>query len=101
VRGAAGCCWGGGTRNGVWQAPHASRPNVPTVVVTAAASFATAWSRSVPARFSRFFAAAWNSGHFCQISGFAFDLSVSDPSGKRPGIRWAWSDIASAFAATA
>jgi len=41
-RGCAGCCWGGGTRNGVWQAPQASRPNVATVAVTAAPSFAIA-----------------------------------------------------------
>src|SRR5262245_31318334 len=34
------------------------------------------------------------------MSGLAFDLSVSEPSGKRPGIRWAWSERASAFTAT-
>jgi len=64
-RGCAGCCWGGGTRNGVWHAPQASRPNVATVAVTAAPSFAIACSRNVAERFSRFFAAASNSGHFC------------------------------------
>src|SRR5262245_43107211 len=47
-----------------------------------------------------FLAVLSNSGHFCQISGFAFDLSVSEPSGKSEGIMAAFFEMMSAFAAT-
>src|SRR5262250_3861152 len=52
------------------------------------------------ASVSIFLAVPSNSGHFCQISGFAFDLSVSEPSGKREGILAAFFEMISAFAAT-
>src|SRR5215471_7941841 len=61
-----------------------------------AAAVLCRWAASV----SIFLAVPSNSGHFCQISGFAFDLSVSEPSGKREGIVAAFFEMISAFAAT-
>ncbi len=45
--------------------------------------------------------AASNSGHFCQISGLAFDFSVSEPCGNIDGMCCALIAIVSAFTAMA
>src|SRR5438093_1086527 len=47
--GAGGCCWGGGTRNGVWQVPHACRPNSFATASVAVWSLLRAASRSFSA----------------------------------------------------
>src|SRR6267142_2104663 len=73
----------GGTRNGWWQVPHAWRPKSFTTACVASASPVWAVSRSFTDHVSRFLAALSNSGHFCQISGFAADFSgFSEPSGN-------------------
>ena len=66
----------------MWQVPQAWRPKSFIRASTFAWSLARAASRSSSALVSRFLAAASNSDHFSQISGLAFDLSVSEPFGN-------------------
>ena len=69
----------------MWHVSQAFRTKSLTMDWVSSAFLAREASRSLSASVSRFLAAAWNSDHFCQISGLALDLSVSEPSGKRAG----------------
>ena len=69
------------------------------IASVAAASLVRAVSRSFTAHCPMFFAADSNSGRFCQISGLAFDFSVSEPSGNSIGMCSELSAIVSALTA--
>src|SRR5437667_11963071 len=90
---------GGGTRNGVWQLPHALRPKSFTSASVPALSLALAVSRSLAASISKFFAEASNSPHFSQISFFAAVLPSSEPGGNSAGIFLAFWAMVSASVA--
>src|SRR5512132_1561031 len=67
---------------------------------TSCSFFARAASRSFSDSVSMFLAAASNSGHFCQTSGLALDLSVSEPAGNSDGMCWELRANVSALTAT-
>ena len=70
----------------MWQESQPTRLKSLAMSATALSSLAFAASRSRSDQIVRFLAEASNSLQRCQISGFAHDLPLRDPSGKSDGI---------------